>query len=60
MDDMVRLLDVPEVSQRLKVSTRTIRRRAASGELRSIRIGNRLLFRPADITDWIDRLAGAA
>lgn len=48
-----RLLSVFAAAEDCSLSESTIRRLAASGELRSVRVGNRLLFRPEDLDAFI-------
>ena len=48
------LLTVKEVSQKLHISERQIRRLVARGELRALRIGRRVLIDPHDLTDFLE------
>jgi len=50
---MNRLLTVKEVAQYLNVKPVTVRRRANSGEIPSIRIGNRIRFHKQQIDRWL-------
>ncbi len=50
---MNRLLTVKEVAQYLNVKPVTVRRRANSGEIPSIRIGNRIRFHKQQIDSWL-------
>lgn len=60
---MQELWTIQEVSQRLKVPVATLRywRAEGRGPL-AVRIGTRLLYRPDDVTAWVDAqfAAGAA
>ena len=52
------LLDVVEVARALHVGTSTIRKMAGRGEIKSVRIGDRILFRGEDVRAFIaDRAA---
>ena len=50
---MNRLLTVKEVAEYLNVKPVTVRRRANSGEIPSIRIGNRIRFHKQQIDRWL-------
>ena len=50
---MNRLLSVKEVAEYLNVKPVTVRRRANSGEIPSIRIGNRIRFHKQHIDRWL-------
>ncbi len=50
---MNRLLSVKEVAEYLNVKPVTVRRRANSGEIPSIRIGNRIRFHKHQIDRWL-------
>ncbi len=50
---MNRLLSVKEVAEYLNVKPVTVRRRANSGEIPSIRIGNRIRFHKQEINKWL-------
>ncbi len=50
---MNRLLSVKEVAEYLNVNPVTVRRRANSGEIPSIRIGNRIRFHQWQIDRWL-------
>jgi excisionase family DNA binding protein len=55
-DDFVpTLLSVIETAERLNVSEVTIRRLIAAGELAYVRIGGRVLFRPVDLGEFIEK-----
>lgn len=54
------LLVPEEAAARLKVSTRTLRRLVARGEIAVIRIGRVVRFRVEDIDAWIVRNVTAA
>ena len=47
--DLERLLTVQEVADLEAVSTKTIRRRIAAGELRALKAGGQLRIRPKDL-----------
>ena len=47
--DLERLLTVEEVAALENVSTKTVRRRIAAGDLRAIRYGRSLRIRPQDL-----------
>ena len=47
--DLERLLTVREVADLEATSTKTIRRRIASGELRALKAGRQLRIRPKDL-----------
>jgi excisionase family DNA binding protein len=47
------LLTVSEVAERLRVSTKTVRRRIKDGSLRSIRISGLIRIAMADLEDFI-------
>jgi excisionase family DNA binding protein len=55
-----RLLTAPEVAARLSVSRRWVYRRASTGELPFVHLGNGprspLRVDPADLTAWLDQL----
>ena len=46
-------LTVSEVAERLRVSTKTVRRRIKDGSLRSIRISGLIRIAMADLEDFI-------
>lgn len=46
------LLTPSQVAELLSVSSRTVTRLAANGELPGLRIGSQWRFRPESITDW--------
>lgn len=48
------LLDLRAVAARLMVSPRTVRRFAASGELRYLRVGRLLRFTEGDVSAFIE------
>ncbi len=50
---MNRLLSVKEVAEYLNVKPVTVRRRTNSGEIPSIRIGNRIRFHKQQIDKWL-------
>lgn len=49
----LQLLNVRQVAERLSVSTVTVRRLISQGELRSCRIGDRVLVSVADLRAFI-------
>jgi PTS system nitrogen regulatory IIA component len=49
------ILDVKEVAEKLKVSTRTVIRLAERGELVSFKIGDLWRFRRSDVDDYVLR-----
>jgi excisionase family DNA binding protein len=54
-DSVPTLLSVIETAERLNVSEVTIRRLIAAGELAYVRIGGRVLFRPVDLSEFIEK-----
>ncbi len=48
------LVDVNEAARRLGLRPSTVYKRAESVELASVKLGRRLLFRPADLADYAD------
>ena len=50
------LLSLEAVAERLLVSTKTVRRRIASGCLRSIKEGGRVRVLEADLSDYLERI----
>jgi excisionase family DNA binding protein len=49
------LLRVRDVAERLSVSEPTVRRLVSSGELRRVRLGGSVRFRPQDVEALIER-----
>lgn len=49
------LLTIAEVGDRIRVSTRTIRRLIASGELIAVRIGTQLRVAEVDLEHYVHR-----
>jgi excisionase family DNA binding protein len=47
------VLDIPEAALALRLGVSTVRKMVAVGTLKSIRIGNRHLFRPEDLRAFI-------
>ena len=47
------LLDVPDVARLLRAGVSTIRRMVTAGEIPSVRMGDRVLFRPSDLRQFI-------
>ena len=57
--DLERLLTVEEVAALENVSTKTVRRRIAAGDLRAIRYGRSLRIRPQDLRAYrLQKLLG--
>jgi len=52
---MEEVLDIKDVSRILKLSQPTIRMKIYRGELAHIKLGRRVLFRPADIAALIEQ-----
>ena len=52
----VDLLDANDVSKRVKRSKKRVYQAARTGELRSIRVGGNIRFRPEDVDRWIEQL----
>jgi excisionase family DNA binding protein len=46
--------DVRDTADACCVSTRTIQAAAYSGALRSLKVGKRRLFKPADVMAWLE------
>ena len=53
MPDVPRLLTLNEVSERLRVSSHTVRAWTRQGRLRPVRICRRLLFSPDDVVRFL-------
>jgi excisionase family DNA binding protein len=49
------LLTVTQLGRHLGVSKWTVYRLVRSGELRAVRVGERLRFRPSDIDAYLER-----
>ncbi len=49
------VLTLEEVSNHLKASVKTIRRRIASGEIKSFKEGGRVLILEAELRDYLQR-----
>jgi excisionase family DNA binding protein len=49
-----RLLTYPQVARQLGVSTRTIARMVARGELDYVPVGDRVRIRQGTLDDWVD------
>jgi excisionase family DNA binding protein len=54
------LLTVDEAASYLRVSRRQIYKLVSGGELRTVRVGERLRFRPADVDRYLDRQTATA
>ena len=50
-------LSVAEVAMLTSLSEDTVRRACQSGELEYIEIGSRIVIRPADVEEWMERHA---
>jgi excisionase family DNA binding protein len=50
------LVDADGAAERLGIGRRSVERRAATGELPSVRIGASRRFRVADLAAYVDRL----
>lgn len=55
-----RLLTIPEVAERLRVSTRTVRRFIASGQLRVLKVGRRTLITEREVDAFLAAAARRA
>jgi len=53
------LLKPAEAARRLSISPRHLVTLVQAGEIRIVRAGRLILFRPADLVEWIDRAAAA-
>ncbi len=53
-----RFLNLKQVSEVLKISETTVRRRVSSGKLRSFKEGGRVLVLEADLEDYLRRQYG--
>jgi excisionase family DNA binding protein len=49
------LLTVDDTAAYLRVSRRQVYKLVSCGELRTVRVGERLRFRPADVDEYLDR-----
>ena len=49
------LLTVNELAQTLKVSRGSVYKLVNSGEVRAVRVGERLRFRPSDVDSYLER-----
>lgn len=50
-----RLLTVEDVAESLQLKASTVRAYAERGSLSCVRVGNRLRFRPSDVSLWIEQ-----
>ena len=50
---MTELLTITEVAERLRVSTRTVRRLVASGQIRVIKIGRRTVVKSSEVDAFV-------
>jgi excisionase family DNA binding protein len=53
-----RLLRIPQVAEGLDVSTRTVRRLIAKGELVACRLGRSVRVHPEDLAAYVNRQRG--
>ncbi|MFN0155521.1 MAG: helix-turn-helix domain-containing protein [Gaiella sp.] len=53
------LLSVAALAEHLDVSTRTVWRLVAAGEIPTVRVGERIRFRPDDVERYLARAADA-
>ena len=51
---MKKLLDVPSAAKQLSISPELLRRELKKGRLVCVRIGDRVLFRPVDLDEYIE------
>jgi excisionase family DNA binding protein len=54
MSSEIKLLDVSDVSNALRVSPHTVRRWAAQKKLRRVKLGSRTLFDPSDVERFVE------
>jgi excisionase family DNA binding protein len=47
------LLSLRATAERLSVSTRTVRRLVATGQLPALKVGGQLRFDPAELEQWL-------
>lgn len=52
-DQLQPLLTITELSERLAISERTIRRMVGRGRLPCVRLGRQLRFIPGDVLRWL-------
>ena len=50
------LFTVVEVAEKLGISVGTVRNYMTRGQLKSVKLGRKLLFRPKDVDDFIQSL----
>jgi excisionase family DNA binding protein len=55
VDSAQRLLTVEDVAETLQLRASTVRAYAERGSLSCVRVGNRLRFRPSDVSLWIEQ-----
>ena len=53
MDTSSPLLTTPEVADLFSCAEKTVRKMAADGRLRSIKVGSLLRFRPEDLNEFV-------
>jgi len=49
------LLTIDDAASYLRVSRRQIYKLVSGGDLRTVRVGERLRFRPTDVDEYLDR-----
>lgn len=52
--DEVDLLDVTAAARRLGMAKSTLYKKANSGEVPSVKVGGRRMFRPRDLDEWVE------
>ena len=52
---MEQLLNIEDVAERLRVSKSFLYKLVESKSIPTVRIGNRILFRPTAVADWLNR-----
>lgn len=55
MLDKIKILNVREVAEMLKIDPQTVSRKANKGEIPAFKIGNQWRFRLKDIEEWINK-----
>jgi len=53
MAEMELLMTVPEVAQKLNMSTKTVYRMAQEGDLPGVKIGSSWRFLPTQVAKWV-------
>jgi excisionase family DNA binding protein len=54
--DSNKLMTKREVAERLSISTRTLDRIRSMGEIKAVRVGGQVRFRPEDVEKFISRI----